>query len=142
MKRTRTRATYPMAQPVKHPLTICLSDERREMEYYRGMMIGGLVVSGWVLVCPWVIADASAAPGSWNFHIAGALALLIGIVALVRSDDLPEYGLLAVAVWLVISPWVLDLSAAVTRQAVFYGVILGGLAWFGRPSYKPKGAAA
>ena len=112
------------------------------MEYYRGMMIGGLVVSGWVLVCPWVIADASAAPGSWNFHIAGALALLIGIVALVRSDDLPGYGLLAVAVWLVISPWVLDLSAAVTRQAIFYGVILGGLAWFGRPSYKPKGAAA
>jgi hypothetical protein len=82
------------------------------------------------------------APASWNFYIAGGLALLLGIVALVRSDDLPAYALVAVAVWLAISPWVLDLSPAVTRQAIFYGVILGGLAWFGRPSYKPTGAAA
>ena len=112
------------------------------MEFYRGMMIGGLMVSCWIFVCPWFIAEASAAPASWSFHIAGVLAVLLGIAALVRSDDLPEYGLLAVAVWLVISPWALDLSAIVTRQAVFYGAILGGLAWFGRPSYKPKGAAA
>jgi len=112
------------------------------MEYYRGMIIASLVVSGWVFVCPWVISDASAPAAAWNFHVAGALALLLGVVGLIRSDDLPAYGLVVVAVWLVLSPWVLDLSAAVTRQAIFYGVILGGLAWFGRPSYKPSGAAA
>jgi sugar phosphate permease len=112
------------------------------MEYLRRIIIiGSLIVSGWVFVCPWVIAEASTAPASWNFYIAGALALLLGIVALMRSDDLPEYGLVAIAGWLVISPWVLDLSSTVTRHAIFYGIVLGGLAWLGRPSHKPKGAA-
>jgi len=68
--------------------------------------------------------------------------MLLAVVAFTRSDDLAEYGLIAVAIWLVISPWVLDLSEQLTRQAVFYGVVIGGLAWFGRPSYKPKSSGA
>jgi sugar phosphate permease len=113
------------------------------MESSRRIIISSLVaISFWVFVCPWVIADASSAPASWSFYIAGAIALVVGIVALMRTDDLPEYGLVAIAGWLVISPWMLDLSLTVTRQAIFYGVIIGGLAWLGRPSNKPKGAAA
>jgi hypothetical protein len=108
----------------------------------RLIIISLIVVSGWVFVSPWVVTDASTAPTSWNFNVAGALSLILGIVALMRSDDLPEYGLIAIAGWLVISPWILNLSEMVTRQSIMYGVVMGGLAWIGRPSHKPKPAAA
>lgn len=100
-----------------------------------------IVVSGWVFACPWVVADAGATPASWNFYIAGALSLILGVVALVRSDDLPAYGLVAIAGWLVIAPWILGLSEIVTRQDVMYGVVIAGLAWFGRPSAKVGSAS-
>lgn len=100
-----------------------------------------IVVSGWVLVCPWVVTDASAAPASWNFYVAGALSLILGIVAFVRSDNLPSYGLVAIAIWLAIAPWILGLSEIVTRQDVIYRVVIAGLAWFGRPSFKAGSAS-
>jgi hypothetical protein len=107
------------------------------------MIILGLILSGWLFVCPWVVDAASLSPASsWNFHIAGAMALLLWIIALVRSDDLAEYGVVAVAVWLVVSPWVLNLTEAVSKQAIFYGVVLGFLGWIGRSSHKGASGAA
>jgi Zn-dependent protease with chaperone function len=109
--------------------------------YRRVVIILGLILSGWVFVSPWVDATLSTSPASsWNFHIAGALALLLWFIALVRSDELAEYGLIAVAVWLVISPWVLNLPEAVSKQAIFYGIILGPLGWIGRSSFKGSGS--
>jgi len=108
--------------------------------YHWGMIITALILGAWVLASPLVIADASASPVSWSFRIAGTLTVLLSVVALIRSDDLPEYGLMAIAAWLIVSPWVLDLAPTVTRQSVFYGAVLAGLAWLGRPSFKPKAA--
>ena len=106
----------------------------------RIIIISLIVVTAWIFVCPWVVSDAGKAPASWSFYVAGVFSLIFGIIALVRSDDLPEYGLVAIAAWLVISPWILGFSDMVTRQSVMYGVVIGGLAWMGRPSYKPKSA--
>jgi hypothetical protein len=91
-----------------------------------------------VFASPWVIDDAAVHPAALNFQLAGALAIVLCVLGLVRSDDLPEYGMIAVAAWLAVSPWVLDLSGTVTRQAVLYGVVLAIVAWTGRPSFKPK----
>ena len=110
--------------------------------HHLGMTITSLVLAVWLLVSPWLISETATPPASWNFQIAGLLAVLLAIIAIIRSDDLAEYGLVVVAVWLVVSPWALDLSALVTRQAVFYGAILGGLAWFGRRSFKPGSSEA
>ena len=106
------------------------------------LIISLIVVSGWIFACPWFVTDASSAPASWNFYVTGALALILGIVALVRSDDLPIYGLVAIAGWLVIAPWILVLSEIVTRQDVMYGAIIGGFAWFGRPSFNARSASS
>lgn len=109
----------------------------------RQVIIGSLIIiSGWVFACPWVVTDASTAPASWDFYVTGALALILAFAAFVRSDDLPSYGLLAVAGWLVIAPWILSLSEIVTRQHVTYGLLIAGMAWFGRRSFKPSSAAA
>jgi hypothetical protein len=110
--------------------------------YRLGSILLGLLLAGWVFVCPWVIEDAAVQPAALNFQVAGALAVILSVLAVVRSDDFPEYGLIAVSAWLAVSPWILDLSGTVTRQAVLYGVVLAILAWTGRPSFKPKSVAA
>lgn len=104
-------------------------------------MLIGLVVSGWAFVCPWVIEQAAATTASsWNFHIAGGIALVMVAVALMLGSVLADYGLLTVAVWLIISPWVLGLPELVTKQVILYGVLLAATAWFARPLHKPQAA--
>ena len=110
--------------------------------YRLGSILLGLLLAGWVFACPWVIEDAAAQPAALNFQVTGALAVILSVLAVVRSDDFPEYGLIAVSAWLAVSPWILDLSGTVTRQAILYGVVLAILAWTGRPSFKPKSVAA
>ena len=107
----------------------------------RWMIAGCVLVGIWLFISPWVVADTASPPSSWNFHIAGVLTVFLAILALMRSDDFAEYGLVAVAVWLFISPWVLDLPQLVTKQVIFYGVILGCLALFGRSSLNAKPGA-
>ena len=101
-------------------------------------MTFALLLAVWIFVCPWVIDDASAHPVALNFHLVGALAVLLCAAAFVRADDMPEYALMAVAAWLAVSPWVLNFSEMVTRQCVVYAFFLAGMAWLGRPSFKPK----
>jgi predicted membrane channel-forming protein YqfA (hemolysin III family) len=110
--------------------------------YRLGAILIGLILAVWVFACPWVIDDAAVQPAALNFYITGGLFVILSILALVRSDDLPEYGIMAVAAWLAASPWILDLPGTVTRQAVLYAVVLAILAWTSRPSFKPKSVAA
>jgi len=114
----------------------CAMDSPRRI-----LVISLIIIIAWVFICPWVIKDVSTAPASWSFWISGAFSLILVFAALVRPDDLPEYGLIAVSAWLVISPWILGYSEMVTRQSVLYGVVIGGLAYIGRPSYKPRSAS-
>ena len=103
-----------------------------------GSMATALLLAVWVFVCPWFIDDAAAQPAALNFQLTGALAVLLCAAAFVRADDMPEYALMAVAAWLAVSPWVLNLSEMTTRQSVVYGLFLALMAWIGRPSFKPK----
>ena len=112
------------------------------MTMHRSVIGTALLLSIWVFVSPWVIPGATGPIGLWAFHIPAAVGVLLSAVAFTRSDDFAEYGLIAVAVWLIISPWVLGMSELLTRQVIFYGVVIGCLAWFGRPSYKPKNSEA
>lgn len=110
--------------------------------YHRGAMIAALALSVWIFVSPWFFGDMIAGPIAWNFFAVGALGVTLSLLALMRSDDLAEYGLLALGAWFAVSPWVLGASQMGTRQSVFYAVILMIAAWLGRPSFKPKSASA
>jgi hypothetical protein len=111
------------------------------MEPFRWMLVAAVLLCSWVFVSPWFVEDAAVSPASWNFHISGGLALLFVMLGLMRSDDVPAYGLVAIGVWLVISPWVLDLPSLPTKQTFMYGAVLAGLGWLSRPSHQPKAAA-
>jgi hypothetical protein len=110
--------------------------------YRMGAILIGLTLAAWVFASPFVVDDAAVQPAAWNFYVTGGLAVILSALSLVRSDDMPEYGVIAVAAWLAVSPWILDLSGTVTRQAVLYGVVLAILAWTSRPSFKPKSVTA
>jgi hypothetical protein len=106
--------------------------------HHWGTMTAALLLAVWIFVCPWVIDTAAVQPAALNFQLTGALAVLLCAFAIVRADDMPEYALMAVAAWLAVSPWVLNLSEMTTRQCVVYAFFLAGMAWLGRPSFKPK----
>ena len=112
------------------------------MTMHRSVIGTVLLLSIWIFVSPWVVPGASGPIGLWAFHIPAAVGVLLSVVALTRSDDLAEYGLIAVGLWLMASPWILGISELLTRQVVFYGVIIACMAWLGRPSYKPRNSEA
>jgi hypothetical protein len=89
-----------------------------------------LIVGLWVLVSPWVVSETAEAHIASSKHIAGALTVLLAGYALVRSVEVAEYGLIAVGLWLIASPWILGFDATVMRQAIFYGVIIVTCAGF------------
>jgi hypothetical protein len=107
-----------------------------KMNATRWAMSCALVLSAWIMTSPLVVpADTHA---TWNFYVAGAIGALLAMVAFLRSDNVAEYGLLALSAWLIVSPWLLNLPDLPTRQTLLYGMVIGGMAWFGRPAYKPK----
>jgi hypothetical protein len=109
------------------------------MKKHPGPLAFSALVGLWVLVSPWVFPTA-VTDGALNFHVAGAIGAALALIAWMRLDEFAEFGTVALGVWLVISPWVLGLSDLVTRQAILYGVVIGCLGWFGRPSLKPAGS--
>jgi hypothetical protein len=107
-----------------------------KMNATRWAMGCALVLSAWIMTSPLVVpADSHA---TWNFYVAGAIGALLALVAFLRSDNVAEYGLLTLSAWLIVSPWLLNLPDLPTRQTLLYGMVIGGMAWFGRPTYKPK----
>jgi hypothetical protein len=111
-----------------------------DMTATRSAMVCAALLGGWILVCPWVVSiDMNTA---WSFRITGAISVILALVAIIRADDFAHYGLVIAGAWLFVSPWLVGSGELPTRQSILYGVVLGGLAWFGRPSYKPKVVAS
>ena len=112
----------------------------RVMSVTRSAMICAALLSGWVFSSPWFVPID---PGTaWSFQITGAITVMLACVAIVRADDFAHHGLLIAGAWLFVSPWLIDSSELPTRQSILYGVVLSGLAWFGRPSYRPTAVAS
>jgi hypothetical protein len=106
------------------------------MNATRWTMGCALVLGAWMITSPLVVpADSHTV---WNFYVAGVIGGLLALVALLRSDNIAEYGLLALSAWLIVSPWLLDLPELPTRQTLLYGMVMASMAWFGRPAYTPK----
>jgi hypothetical protein len=89
-----------------------------------------LVIGFWVLISPWVISETAIPQIAASMHIAGALTVLLAGYAVFRSGEIADYGLVSVGIWLIASPWVLDFDPTVTRQAIFYGVLIVSCAGF------------
>jgi hypothetical protein len=90
-----------------------------------------VVLGLWLAVSPWILPYVS--PGAaWNARLTGLAIAALAVAALAAYDLWKEWANVILAIWLVISPWVLGYS---WQGAVFYnqlgvGVLVGALAFW------------
>ncbi|WP_456411926.1 SPW repeat protein [Oceanithermus sp.] len=89
-----------------------------------------LVLGLWLVVSSWILSFTSNAAALGNALIVGAIFVALSLLALADAKPREEWSELVVAVWLLISPWVLGYSAlaAPTWNAVIVAVVVGALA--------------
>ena len=90
-----------------------------------------LVLGLWLVVSPWVLAFSQNGAALWNALIVGAIFVVLSLLALADAKPWEEWSEIVVALWLLVSPWVLGYSAlsAAMWNAVIVAVIVGVLAY-------------
>lgn len=90
-----------------------------------------LVLGLWLVVSPWILAFSQNGAALWNTLIVGAVFVALSLLALTDAKPWEEWSELVVALWLLVSPWVLGYStlSAAMWNAVIVAVIVGVLAY-------------
>lgn len=100
---------------------------------------GNLLLGVWVVSSPWIFEHAMEVPkgatavtgaGMWNFYVIGGIVAVVSILALISFDSWKHWVNLVLGCWLVVSPWVLNLtiSGSLTWNAVVAGTLVVSLA--------------
>ncbi len=88
-----------------------------------------LALGAWLFVAPWALGYASQPAPAWNSWIFGIVVAAISIAALVQFAQWEEWINAVIAVWLVISPWVLGFAAPAAAGPVTFNTAAGPVAW-------------
>lgn len=100
-----------------------------------------VILGGWLLASPWVLAYQAEAKPMWNSVILGLLIAAIALYALFEVFAWEEWANVAFGAWLVISPWILGFSGHSTAMlnAVVAGAVVLVLALWALGSDKDIG---
>lgn len=92
--------------------------------------VANLILGAWLGVSPWMLAFAPQQVPAWNAIIVGLVIALAAAGALYAFHVWEEWLNGALAVWLVISPWILGFSTqqVPTWNQIIVGVLVGVLA--------------
>jgi hypothetical protein len=89
-----------------------------------------LVLGIWLAVSPWVLAYAGEVAPAWNAHAVGVVIAVAAAAALAAFQRWEEWVTVALAAWLIVSPYLLGfgtLQSAIWNQSVV-GILVGALA--------------
>src|SRR5262245_34357852 len=99
------------------------------------------VLGLWLIISPWVLGYATSFYPASNAWIVGLIIPVSAASTLIAFHQWEEWINVALAVWLIISPWVLGFSTmatAVSNQVVV-GIVVGVLAiWSLRIEHEPR----
>ena len=93
-----------------------------------------LVLGVLLFISPWIMGFAAHPSASWNAWIGGVIAAGLALVALARFAEWEEWLSVALGVWLIVSPWILNFS---TNPEALWTTLIAGLligafaAWHG-----------
>lgn len=90
-----------------------------------------LVIGLWLVASPWLLGFSAVPAAAWNAWIVGAAVGVVAIWAIVQFAQWQEWVNLVLGLWLIISPWILNLGATapgVYWSFVISGVLIAGLA--------------
>ncbi len=87
---------------------------------------GNLLLGAWLFVSPWVLGFAAEPAAAWNAYIAGGVIAVLAVAALYAFQSWEEWVNVLLAIWLVVSPWVLGFSTLTpaTGNALAVGVLV------------------
>ncbi len=91
-----------------------------------------LVLGAWLVASPWIFAFASQDVPTTNAILVGAIIALAAAGALYAFHAWEEWINVALAAWLIVSPWILGFSTlqiAMLNQVVV-GALVGVLAFW------------
>ncbi len=91
---------------------------------------GNLLLGAWLFISPWVMAYTDISRAAWNAHILGAAIVAFSAIAVYLPRMWEEGVNIALGIWLLISPWVLDFATYrnITANAVIVGLLVAVLA--------------
>jgi hypothetical protein len=92
--------------------------------------VGNLVLGVWLAVSPWALSYASQSTPAWNAHAVGVVIAVAALASLVAFQVWEEWVNAALAVWLIVSPYILGFSGQVAAfwNQLIVGVLVGALA--------------
>jgi SPW repeat len=103
-----------------------------------------VVLGLWLIVSPWILGYATELRPMANVVIVGAIIALIAAVALYAFRRWEEWINIALAVWLVASPWILGFGNRQTAVAnqIIVGLLVAILAfWAATVEHSPDNLA-
>jgi hypothetical protein len=104
-----------------------------------------VVLGAWLVVSPWVLGYAAQQVPMMNAVVVGGIVALAAIGALYAFQAWEEWTNVALAVWLIVSPWLLGFSAMETARLnhIIVGALIGVLAlWSANIEHGPDGRMA
>ncbi len=84
-----------------------------------------LALGGWLFVSPWVLGYAGTEVAGWNSWSVGLCIVIVASVAAASGSRAAEGIALVLGLWLVISPWVLQIAAV--PEPVYWNKAVVGL---------------
>lgn len=101
-----------------------------------------IILGLWLIASPGMLAYMSETTATWNAWTIGAVVMVAALAALVVFQKWEEWVNMALAAWLIVSPWILGFSglqAAVWNQ-IIVGILIGGFAlWSSIDEHEGRG---
>jgi hypothetical protein len=83
-----------------------------------------LIFAALLFISPWVIPYSGETAAAWNAWIVGVLVAALAAIALMWSEEWPEWVNAVLGAWTVVAPWILGFA---TNGARWTQLILGAL---------------
>ncbi|MGH6725928.1 MAG: SPW repeat protein [Pseudolabrys sp.] len=70
-----------------------------------------LILAVWLFLSPWIVGFTGLAPAAWTAWLSAIAIAVFAIAALSAFAEWEEWINLALGIWVLISPWVVRVSA-------------------------------
>ena len=102
-------------------------DDRSATQYRDA---ANLILGLWLAISPWVLSYMTETTPSLNANIVGVIIAVAAAAALVSFHKWEEWANVALAAWLIVSPFVLDFASHANAlwNQIIVGLLVGALA--------------
>jgi hypothetical protein len=98
----------------------------------------------WLLFSPAILNYAGAGPATSDAVVLGIVVIILSIIELSVPRVAEEWAMVALGVWLVLSPWLLGFGPETTAawNSVVVGMVIGVLALWAAMGQRSRGGGA